>query len=177
MEFSATPIQTVSAARAYGRGQDGSGREEEVQRRKGSGTERAAGTVQDILELSQEARRELEKLKARDREVRAHEAAHLAAGSGVVRGGASYTYQRGPDGQAYAVGGEVSIDTSPVPGDPRATLAKAQQIRSAALAPADPSPQDLKVAAAASQMAAQASRELAMSSPTGAKGNALDLMA
>ena len=46
-------------------------------------------------------------LKARDQVVRAHEAAHLAAGAGIVTRGASYTYQTGPDGQRYAIGGEV----------------------------------------------------------------------
>ncbi len=61
----------------------------------------------------------------------------------------------------FAVGGEVSIDTSPVPGDPGATLQKARRIRQAALAPADPSAQDMRVAARASQMALEARAELA----------------
>jgi len=110
---------------------------------------------------SPEEQREIEKLKARDREVRAHEAAHLAAAGGHARSGASFSYQRGPDGVLYAVGGEVSIDTSPVPGDPQATLAKALQVQRAALAPADPSAQDRQVAAQAAAMAIQARRELA----------------
>ncbi|WP_303620985.1 putative metalloprotease CJM1_0395 family protein, partial [Methylogaea oryzae] len=75
---------------------------------------------------------------------------------------ASFSYERGPDGQQYAVGGEVSIDTSPVPNDPEATARKAEQIRRAALAPANPSGQDISVAAAASQMQAQAQAEAAM---------------
>jgi hypothetical protein len=112
-------------------------------------------------ELSAEEQKQVEKLKRRDAEVRAHEAAHMAAGSGLVRGGASYEYEQGPDGKKYAVGGEVSIDTSPVRGDPEATLAKAQKIRSAAMAPANPSSQDRRVAAQASQMAAEAQREMA----------------
>lgn len=115
----------------------------------------------DPLQLSPEAERQVQKLKARDAEVRAHEAAHMSAGGGLVRGGATYTYQRGPDGRQYAVGGEVSIDTGSVPGDPRATLAKAQRIRAAALAPANPSAQDHAVAAAADQMASEAASELA----------------
>lgn len=118
-----------------------------------------------IQALGSDAERQVQKLKARDAEVRAHEAAHLSAGGGLVRGGASYTYQRGPDGRQYAVGGEVSIDTGAVPGDPKATLAKAQRIRAAALAPADPSPQDRAVAAAADQMAAEAASEIARSGP------------
>ncbi|MDV7392559.1 putative metalloprotease CJM1_0395 family protein, partial [Arthrospira platensis SPKY1] len=64
-------------------------------------------------ELSESELRELQQLQQRDREVRAHEMAHVAAGAGLVTRGASYTYQTGPDGQRYAIGGEVSIDTSP----------------------------------------------------------------
>lgn len=121
--------------------------------------------------------RELAGLKARDQQVRAHEAAHLAAAGGLARGGASYTYQRGPDGVAYAVGGEVSIDTGPVPGNPAATQAKAQQIQAAAMAPADPSAQDRSVAAAASAMAARAQRELQQAHAGGASGRSLDVVA
>lgn len=104
--------------------------------------------------------RELQQLKARDREVRQHERAHQAAGGGYVQGGPSFSYQKGPDGQLYAVGGEVSIDTSAVQGDPQATLQKMRTVRAAALAPGEPSGQDMAVAAQATQAAAQAQREL-----------------
>lgn len=86
--------------------------------------------------------------------------AHQAAGAGIT-GAVSYSYERGPDGQMYAVGGEVSIDTSAVRGDPRATLEKAEAIIRAAMAPAEPSPQDYRVAASARAMAAEARAELA----------------
>lgn len=102
-------------------------------------------------------------LKARDRVVRAHEMAHMAAGAGIVTRGASFTYETGPDGQRYAVGGEVGINTSPGR-TPEETLAKADKIRAAALAPADPSSQDLRVAAEAAQMAVEARQELAATS-------------
>lgn len=115
----------------------------------------------DTLELSPEAQQQLTKLKTRDQEVRAHEAAHMAAGGSLVRGGASYTYQSGPDGKRYAVGGEVSLDASEVPDNPRATIAKAQRLRAAALAPAEPSGQDRAVAAQAASMASKAAMELA----------------
>ncbi|MDR1842037.1 MAG: hypothetical protein LBQ86_08990 [Holophagales bacterium] len=114
----------------------------------------------DSLELSPEAQRMLEDLKARDKAVRTHEAAHLAAGAGITKGGAQYTTQRGPDGNMYAIGGEVPIDASEVPNDPQATIAKARQIAAAAMAPADPSPQDRAVAAQARQMESQASLDL-----------------
>lgn len=102
----------------------------------------------------------LRQLSARDSEVRQHEMAHQAAGGGHT-GAASYTFQRGPDGRMYAVGGEVSIDTSAVSGDPRATLEKAETIIRAAMAPAEPSSQDHRVAASARAMAAEARAELA----------------
>lgn len=102
-------------------------------------------------------RKTIEELKARDREVRAHEAAHRSAAGMYARGATSFTYQRGPDGGRYAIGGEVSIDVSPVQGDAHATAQKARQIQAAALAPAQPSGQDMAVAAQAAQMAMQAS--------------------
>lgn len=104
-------------------------------------------------------RKTIEALKARDREVRAHEAAHRAAAGMYARGATSFTYQQGPDGGSYAVGGEVSIDVSPVQGDAHATAQKARQIQAAALAPAQPSGQDMAVAAQAAQMAMQAATE------------------
>lgn len=110
--------------------------------------------------LTEEEQKQVEELKARDTEVRAHEQAHIAAGGSYVRGGARYDYQTGPDGKKYAVGGEVSIDTSAVEGDPQATINKAQVILKAALAPAEPSGQDKAVAAQARQMMASARKEL-----------------
>jgi hypothetical protein len=107
--------------------------------------------------------KQLTELKARDREVRAHEAAHQAVG-GQYAGAISYVYERGPDGAQYAVGGEVSIDTSPVEGDPQATNEKMRTVRAAALAPAEPSPQDRAVAAQAMQIMLQAQSELSTES-------------
>lgn len=111
-------------------------------------------------ELSKDEQQKARELTARDREVKAHEAAHKAAG-GSLTGPAHFSYTTGPDGKRYATGGEVSIDISKVPGDPQATLIKANRIRSAALAPAAPSGQDRKVAAQAAQMAANARAEIA----------------
>lgn len=110
--------------------------------------------------LTDEDQKEVERLRERDREVRAHEQAHAAAGGSHIRGGIKYEYTTGPDGRRYATGGEVSIDTSPVPGDPQKTIQKAQQIRRAAMAPAEPSGADRQAAAAASRMEAEARQEL-----------------
>lgn len=108
--------------------------------------------------LTDEEQREVQDLKKRDQEVRTHEQAHISAGAGLTSGGASYEKQRGPDGNMYAVGGEVQIDTS-AESTPEATIAKARQVKSAALAPAQPSGQDRRVAAQAGQMEAQARQE------------------
>lgn len=111
-------------------------------------------------QLTEEEKKQIEELKSRDREVKNHEQAHIAAGGSYVLGGASYDYQTGPDGKQYAVGGSVNIDTSPVDGNPEATIAKAQVVIKAALAPAEPSGQDQKVASAARQMMSEARKEL-----------------
>lgn len=111
--------------------------------------------------LSQEDLAQIQQLKARDQEVRQHEQAHLNAAGGLAVSGASYTYQKGPDGVNYAIGGEVRIDVSPG-STPAETISKAQRIRAAALAPAEPSGQDRAVAAKAGQMEQQARTELAL---------------
>ena len=116
--------------------------------------------IDSALELTTEEQQDLQLLKQRDTEVRAHEQAHIAAGGRYVTSSASYDYQTGPDGQRYAIGGEVGIDTSSVSGDPSATLEKARAVRRAALAPAEPSSQDLRVAAAATTMETNAISEL-----------------
>ena len=110
--------------------------------------------------LTESEEEQVEKLKARDQEVKTHEQAHVAAGGQYITGGPHYEYQTGPDGKQYAVGGNVSIDTAPVEGDPQATITKAQVIIKAAMAPAEPSGQDKAVANQARQMMSEAQREL-----------------
>lgn len=110
-------------------------------------------------DLTEEEERVVRELSARDREVRAHEQAHATVG-GQYAGSPSYTYQSGPDGKQYAIGGEVPIDISPVNGDPQATIDKMRVVIAAALAPAEPSGQDRKVASIAQSQQAQAYGEL-----------------
>lgn len=100
------------------------------------------------LERSDADQQELAELQARDREVRAHEAAHARVG-GEFAGRPGFTFRTGPDGRQYAVAGEVSIDRSPISGDPEATIQKLEQVIRAALAPVSPSDQDRAVAASA----------------------------
>jgi hypothetical protein len=110
-------------------------------------------------ELSEDERVVVEKLKARDSAVRAHEMAHVSAAGGLA-GAPVFSFQTGPDGRRYAIGGSVTIDTSPER-SAEDTIAKAQRIRSAALAPADPSAADRAVASSASRMESQARQAMA----------------
>lgn len=114
--------------------------------------------IKNETELNDEEKQQVNQLKKRDAEVKAHEQAHMAAGGGIVQGGASFEYERGPDGKQYAVGGEVKIDLSSE-NTPEATIRKMQQVRRAALAPAQPSGADRSVAAQASQIEAQVRME------------------
>ncbi|MGD9788673.1 MAG: putative metalloprotease CJM1_0395 family protein [Sulfuricellaceae bacterium] len=109
--------------------------------------------------LDPQSEAKVQELQKRDREVRAHEAAHVAAGGAYIRGGPSFQFTTGPDGKSYATGGEVSIDSSPIPDDPAATIQKMRTVQRAALAPAQPSAQDRSVAAAAAQNEAKARME------------------
>jgi len=109
--------------------------------------------------LTDEQRREVERLAARDREVRRHEEAHVAAAGPLLRGGPYYETTRGPDGRAYVTSGRVEIDTSEGR-TPEETIAKAERAKRAALAPAEPSSTDRSVAAKADRMKAEAQREL-----------------
>lgn len=110
--------------------------------------------------LSKEDQVEVTKLETRDREVRTHEQAHVSAGGQHIKGGIKYDYQKGPDGRNYAVGGHVNIDVSEE-SSPEATIGKMQQVKRAALAPAEPSSADRSVAAEAAKKEQKARQELA----------------
>lgn len=112
------------------------------------------------LQLNEQEKKQVEALRKRDIEVRAHEAAHLAAAGQHARGGIQLDMTRGPDGRSYAIGGSVGIDTSRE-STPEATIRKADQIKRAAMAPAEPSAQDRAVASEATAMKLEAQVELA----------------
>jgi hypothetical protein len=126
-----------------------------------AGARAPAAAASSSTTLTPQALALIDRLKTRDTEVRQHEQAHLAAAGGMAVSGASYTYQRGPNGVDYAIGGEVHIDTSPGR-TPEETITRARTIQAAALAPADPSGPDRAVAAQAQQMEQQARAELAV---------------
>lgn len=135
---------------------------EEAQQRRSAEEQivasRAQRNEQDQA-LAEAELQQIRELKQRDQEVRAHEQAHVSTGGSHV-GSADFTYQQGPDGVRYAVGGEAPVDLTEVASDPDATLAKMEQVQRAALAPVEPSSQDRQVAAQAGQIAAQALSEL-----------------
>ncbi|ECK5566895.1 hypothetical protein Q4Y49_000091 [Campylobacter coli] len=109
------------------------------------------------VELTMQQVQQVRELQSIDRNVKAHEAAHQAAGGGLA-GAASFSYTRGPDNQMYATAGEVPIRMQKGR-TPEETIANARQVVAAAMAPADPSPQDYKVAANALKMEFEARAE------------------
>lgn len=122
-----------------------------------SASEKNTSTTSTELSTSEKAI--ITQLQATDTTVKAHERAHISAGAGVILSGANFVYQKGPDERLYAIGGEVAIDTA-AENEPEATVKKMQIVRSAALAPSDPSPTDYQVAATASMLQMQARLEV-----------------
>jgi len=122
-------------------------------------TNTASGKLSAEIDFERAELKIIQQLASRDREVKTHEQTHAAI-AGPHAGSPSYSYTNGPDGRLYATTGQVSIDTSPVENDPRATLEKAQVIIRAALSVSDPSPADRQVASEAKSIALKALSEL-----------------
>ena len=124
---------------------------------KAENDKRKAESEKDKAEDEKDVQvRELKQIQS---EVIAHEAAHQAA-AGELGGGVSYTYTQGPDGQKYITGGEVPIRFKEG-STPEETLRNMQKVQAAANAPADPSGQDMRVAAKAAALASKARSEIA----------------
>lgn len=122
--------------------------------RSKNGTDKeASGTTQD-----QRVQRYTQELRMQEQKVIAHEMAHKTAG-GQYAGAIRYQYTTGPDGRAYISGGEVSIDTSEA-NTSEETVRKMEQVKRAALAPQQPSPEDYSVASAATRAEQQARYQL-----------------
>lgn len=109
-------------------------------------------------ELTEEEEKIVRELKKTDAKVRAHEQAHKSA-AGPFAGPITFETVTGPDGREYAVAGKVEIDISPE-NTPEATIRKMDIVIRAALAPAQPSPEDFSVARQAQQIRLQARKEL-----------------
>ena len=115
-----------------------------------------AGTNQ---ELTPQEQQQLAELKQTDAQVKAHEHAHKSTAAGLTTSGPNYEYETGPDGKKYAVAGDVNVSYQKS-SDPEVNLKNAQQLKAAALAPADPSSQDRKVAMQADREIAKARQEI-----------------
>ncbi|MGE6381787.1 putative metalloprotease CJM1_0395 family protein [Shewanella baltica] len=126
-----------------------------------SQAQQAQEQVKQAQEKAQaQQQQQVDSLKARDSEVKAHEHAHATVG-GQYAQSPSFKYEKGADGQRYATDGEVQIDVSAVGGDPLATINKMKQVYAAAMAPVDPSSADIRVAAEALQKMNEAKVKLA----------------
>ena len=99
-----------------------------------------------------------QELRVIEQKVKAHELAHKSVG-GELAGPVKYKYTKGPDGKLYITGGEVPLKLKEGK-TPEETIEIAQKIRRAALAPANPSPQDRAVAAKATAMEIKARVEM-----------------
>ena len=160
--YNANGKETETPQAIEGRGEQGSDKQDgepgqQAQQDSNGDSDSKQSARQQQAE--QQEQQQIRELSARDLEVKTHEQAHAAIG-GQYAGAPSYSYERGPDGKQYAVAGEVQIDIAPVPGDPQATVQKMQQVRSAALAPAEPSAADRRIAGEALQRQMQAQAEL-----------------
>lgn len=127
----------ISGIQGQGQGQGG-----------GSNQAAAPAAPADPRQMSEEERKQVDEMEQRDREVRTHEQAHVAAAAGLA-GAPVYEYQSGPDGRRYAVGGHVDVKTSGS-SNPDQALREAEAVKRAATAPADPSGADQAAASRAS---------------------------
>ncbi|TPE55612.1 catalase [Maribrevibacterium harenarium] len=138
---------------------DSSAEQQETQAEEANETPRQERVEDEAQQqLSEDEQAEVDRLQARDQEVRTHEEAHRSAG-GQYAGAPSYSYTQGPDGKRYITDGEVSIDVAKVAGDPQATITKMQQVIRAAMAPAEPSAADHAVAREAQNTISEARAE------------------
>ena len=159
-----TPTSLKEAAQSYLQNDSGVLTDEAIEGQSSTDDEEqqnsdAQNSSESNESFTKEEQKTIDDLKARDQEVKTHEQAHKSAG-GQYAGSPAFDMTRGPDGKDYATGGHVDIDVSAVANDPQATINKMAQIKKAALAPAEPSSQDMKVAAKADMVAAAARAEL-----------------
>jgi hypothetical protein len=97
----------------------------------------------------------LEKLRDRDALVRGHENSHILAAGGQVSGPVQYTYQTGPDGRQYAIGGSVNISVVSSPANDEDAARQAETARRAATAGGEMSLRDMQVAMRATEISAR----------------------
>ncbi|MFH2124193.1 MAG: putative metalloprotease CJM1_0395 family protein [Pseudomonadota bacterium] len=135
------------------------GKTSEQDTKTSTDTEQGKPKGSNQLSLDETELRQVQELQQRDAEVRAHEQAHLSSAGQYASGGPSFSYQTGPNGKRYAVGGSVPIDIGKE-STPAATIMKMRTVKRAALAPANPSAADRQIAAQASMQEMKAIQEL-----------------
>ena len=122
--------------------------------------ERKARNLRRREEMAEKAQQRVDQetvrnLKKREHEVIKHENAHAIAGGGMASR-PTYEYTQGPDGKRYVTGGHVNMRSNTLETDPEKRIQQAQTLYRAALAPANPSPQDRLVAVNAKQLEMEA---------------------
>ena len=113
-----------------------------------------------ILETDEEDEEEIAELEEQDEEVKTEQSKQLSA-VGQYATGVVYEYEVGPDGEIYAVDGHVSVDTSSIEGDPKASIQKARALKAAMMSGSEFSSSEAAVVQEASQMEAEAMAEIA----------------
>ena len=106
--------------------------------------------------MSTEDKALLDRLRARDSMVRGHENAHVTAAGGQASGPVQYTYQTGPDGRQYAIGGSVNIAVVSSPADDDQAARQADTARRAAEAGGQTSLRDMQVSMRAAELSTRA---------------------
>lgn len=107
-------------------------------------------------DMSTEDRALLDRLRARDALVRGHENAHVTTAGGQAAGPVQYSYQTGPDGQQYAIGGSVSIAVVSSPMNDEDAARQAGVAQRAAMAGGQASLRDMQVAMRAGELSGRA---------------------
>ena len=109
--------------------------------------------------------RELREIAFRSDNVRRRVWQQALVAGPLVKGQPNYDYMIAADEKMYVRSASVSIDNSPVSGDPEATIQKARKVRNAYMGVAMPNTADYKAASSAVTMGINARRELITNIP------------
>ncbi len=101
--------------------------------------------------LSDNEQKAVNELKSRDKEVRLHEAEHMRNPELISVGGPKFTYAIGPDGKAYAIGGNVTLTTGK-PKSPEDAMQKAMALKNSSMGVGEPSSKDIGASISAGAM-------------------------
>lgn len=111
------------------------------------------------------AKRKLDQLKRTETQLEQHISTHKAVAPQFVTPPA-FVYSLPVDGQQFKVSGDASFDLSPIQSSPIKTLAKANLLHKAVMAPSAPTSSDLSAAQKTLLMAVEAKFEIRTSIKT-----------